>query len=101
MEQSQEQRPQNFALFANYPNPFNAATTIGYRLENAADIELTIYNLSGQRVRLLGRGHRTAGQYNAYWDGRDEEGHSVAAGIYFYRLWAGGQELVRKMALIK
>ncbi len=93
--------PLDFALLANYPNPFNATTTIVYRLHIAAELELEIYNLRGQRVRLLKRGYQRAGGHQVEWDGRGDDGGEVAMGVYFYRLRAEGAQQVRKMVLVK
>ena len=86
----------------NYPNPFNSATTIQYALPTATDVELTVYNAVGQAVRTLVAEHQRPGYYAVEWDATDGSGHSVSAGIYFYRLQAGGQFLaVEKMLLLK
>ena len=86
----------------NYPNPFNSATTIQYALPTATDVELTVYNAVGQAVRTLVAEHQRPGYYAVEWDATDASGHSVSAGIYFYRLQAGGQFLaVEKMLLLK
>jgi len=60
-----------------------------------------IYNSLGQKVRTLVNWRQTAGRYTVQWDGRDESGLNVPAGIYFYRLRAGQFEQVRKMVLMK
>ena len=82
-------------LLPNYPNPFNPETWIPYRLANAADVILTIYDTKGTMVRRLDLGYQPAGSYTArnraaYWDGRNENGESVASGIYFYQFRGGG-----------
>ena len=86
----------------NYPNPFNPVTTIQYALPTATDVELTVYNVVGQAVRTLVAEHQCAGHYAVEWDATDDRGHSMSAGMYFYRLQAGGQFLaVEKMLLLK
>ena len=86
----------------NYPNPFNPTTTIKYALPTAMDVELTVYNAVGQAVRTLVAEHQSTGHYGVEWDATDDSGHSVAAGIYFYRLQAGGKFLaVDKMLLLR
>ena len=95
-------RPSVFALAANYPNPFNPATTIRYALPQAADVELTVYNVVGQPVRTLVAEPQRAGRYVVEWDATDDSGHSVSSGLYFYRLQAGGEfREVKKMLLLK
>ena len=95
-------RPEVFALANNYPNPFNPATTIKYALPQAADVELTVYNVVGQPVRTLVAEHQSAGRYVVEWDATNDNGHRLASGMYFYRLEAGGDFLeIKKMLLLK
>ena len=95
-------RPEAFALANNYPNPFNPATTIKYALPQAADVELTVYNVVGQSVRTLVAEHQRAGRYVVEWDATNDNGRSLSSGMYFYRLEAGGEFLeVKKMLLLK
>ena len=95
-------RPAAFALANNYPNPFNPATTIKYALPQAADVELTVYNVVGQVVRTLVAEHQSAGRYVVEWDATNDNGHSLSSGMYFYRLQAGGEfHEVKKMLLLK
>ena len=94
--------PAAFSLADNFPNPFNPATTIQYALPQAADVELTVYNVLGQPVRTLVAEHQSAGRYAVEWDATNESGHSLSAGMYFYRLQAGGEfHEVKKMLLLK
>ena len=94
--------PAAFSLADNFPNPFNPATTIQYALPLAADVELTVYNVVGQVVRTLVAEHQGAGRYTVEWDATDDSGHSVSAGLYLYRLQAGGEFAeVKKMLLLK
>ena len=90
--------PSTFALGANYPNPFNPATTIPLSVPaDAEDVELAIYNVLGQPVRQVWAGPLAAGEHRLGWDGRDALGQPVAAGVYLYRLQVGEQTRVRKM----
>ena len=94
--------PAAFSLADNFPNPFNPATTIKYALPQAADVELTVYNVVGQAVRMLVAEHQSAGRYVVEWDATNDSGHSLSAGMYFYRLQAGGEfHEVKKMLLLK
>ena len=93
--------PQAFALEANYPNPFNPSTTIGYQLPMATEVRLEIYNLMGQPVRTLVQTVEPAGYHSAMWDGRDDGGRALAGGMYFYRLQAGEFTQTRKLLLLK
>jgi hypothetical protein len=77
----------NFVLFQNYPNPFNAITAIGYWLLDVSDVELSIYNVLGQKVATLVNGNQQAGQHVVHWDASE-----FSSGIYYYRLSAKSQK---------
>ena len=94
-------RPLTFGLTQNYPNPFNPATTISYNLATRSLVELSVYNMLGQKVTTLVNDVQAAGQHQAEWDGTNRSGNRVASGIYFYRLEAGEQSVVKKMVLLK
>jgi photosystem II stability/assembly factor-like uncharacterized protein len=85
-----------FELKQNYPNPFNPKTIINYELEIMNDVELSIYNILGQKVETLVNEEQKAGIYHVEWDGS-----SLASGVYYYRLEAGEFRSVKKMILIK
>ena len=98
--------PEETALLANYPNPFNPETWIPYQLAESAEVALTIYDMNGQLVRRLRVGHQAAGVYQnrsraVYWDARNQVGESVASGLYFYTLTAGNFTATRKMLILK
>ena len=94
------------ALLQNFPNPFNPETWMPYQLANPATVTLTIYDMRGQAVRTLEVGHQLAGVHHsreqaAYWDGRNQQGETVAGGVYFCTLNAGGFTATRKMLVGK
>ena len=94
--------PESFTLSQNYPNPFNPATTIRFDLSRSEEIELAVYNLTGQKVATLAYGLREAGVYTVRWDGRDDDRRELASGVYLYRLEAGeGVVETRRMLLLK
>ena len=98
--------PEETALLANYPNPFNPETWIPYDLAKPGDVILTIYSIDGTVVRRLNLGYQPAGMYQsraraAYWDGRNAQGEKVASGVYFYTLSAGDFTATRKMLIRK
>jgi hypothetical protein len=101
VEQIDEQRPESFSLSQNYPNPFNPQTQIRYALPADFDVKITLYNLLGQRVRVLADEHQSAGYKAVFWDGKDERGIEVASGIYFYKIEAGQFVQTKRMLLIK
>jgi flagellar hook assembly protein FlgD len=90
----------------NYPNPFNPETWIPYQLARNAAVTLAIYDTKGTLVRRLEIGHQPAGFYTergeaAYWDGRNENGESVASGLYFYQLETSFFRQLRRMVILK
>ncbi len=93
-----ETLPEGYALFPNYPNPFNPTTEITFALPEAGEIKLAIYNLRGQLVRTLVSGAVAAGRHKVVWDGTDANGAKVASGIYVYRLEA--KDFVANMKLV-
>jgi len=93
--------PEAFELFQNYPNPFNPETEISYVLPTACFVELSVYNLLGQKVRTLVDESQSAGLKNVKWDGKDENGANAASGIYFYKIKAGEFTQSKKMVIIK
>jgi hypothetical protein len=94
--------PGYFTLAQNYPNPFNPETTIQFQVHKAGHATLTIYNILGQRVRVLFDRRVIAGyQEDIVWDGRDEYGRMVATGVYFYRIAQGHFAKTKRMMLIK
>ena len=99
---SEATTPTAFALGANYPNPFNPATTIPLAVPaGAKTVDLTIYNVLGQPVRHVWTGPLPAGEHELTWDGRDAQGYPVAAGVYVYRLQVGEQTHARKMVKLE
>jgi hypothetical protein len=90
-----------YRLYANHPNPFNPETVIRYSLEQESEITLEVYNLKGQKVRLLTAEKRLPGEYSVVWNGKDDSGKEAASGIYFYRLTTDYGKDIRKMLLLK
>jgi len=88
-------------LSPNYPNPFGPATTIRFELPEPARVALRIYDVSGRFVRELADTEMAAGAYTRAWDGKDESGSPVAAGVYFCRIDAGARSETQRMVLIK
>ena len=98
--------PLNFTLAQSYPNPFSlkeAATLIRYELAQAqaVPVALRVYDLLGHEVRRLVKAQQARGSYRVQWDGRDERGVLVPAGVYFYELRAGDLRQVKKMVVVR
>jgi len=89
-------------LLPNEPNPFNPRTTLVYELEQSGTVDLHIYDLAGKLIRVLKHGAwQTAGQHRVLWDGRDDRGCDVAAGVYLSSLQSGETRAMGRMALIR
>lgn len=91
----------NFELLQNHPNPFNPNTHISFSLPRRTHVRLEIYNTLGQIVRILCDAKFPSGMSSIIWDGKDMQQHSVASGLYLYRLTADEMTLTRKMLLLK
>ena len=96
-----QQVPTSFGLAQNWPNPFNASTMIRFDLRQGGEVELTIYNVSGQRIRILMDGVREAGSYVVSWDGTDEFGRAVASGVYLVRMATNDFVGVKRMVMLR
>jgi hypothetical protein len=94
-------RPIRFELSQNYPNPFNAATTIRYVLPKGGNVTLEVFNLAGQRVKILAEESRAAGEHTVAWNGKDEKGRALPSGVYFYRISGKDFSETKKMILLK
>jgi hypothetical protein len=89
-------------LLSATPNPFNPATVIRYKVpEGGGQVTIQIYDTSGKLVRTLVNERQVSGQKKVTWHGRNDQGQSVATGVYFYRMTAPGFEMTRKMVLLK
>ncbi len=95
------QIPEEFDISQNYPNPFNLTTSITFYLPAESDVDLSIYNILGEKVKTLARGKFEPGSHTVIWDARNESGSEVASGIYFYRLQAGDKTITKRMSLLK
>ena len=90
-----------FSLNQNYPNPFNPTTEISFTLDNASNVNLTVFNMLGQVVKVLENASLNAGIHSYNWDGSDQLGQSVSTGVYLYTLTDGARSITKKMALMK
>lgn len=95
------QVPDDFAISGNFPNPFNPTTTIRYNLNEAAEVQLTIYDIQGRMVRSLVQSSLSAGSYQAAWDGMDDTANPVPAGVYLVRLQSPQNATTHRMLLLK
>jgi hypothetical protein len=93
--------PKTYQLLQNYPNPFNPETMIKYDLPDPGYVNITVFNILGQKVKTLIDEYQEAGHKSVNWDGKDDGGKEVASGIYFYKIKATGFEKTKKMVLLK
>ncbi len=89
-------------LIGNYPNPFNPETTISFSLttESSENISLIVYNIKGQKVKTLANNNFDAGTHQVVWNGKDNNNHPVASGIYFYQLSIDDKVIASKKCLL-
>ena len=95
-----EDMPTGFRLHQNYPNPFNPSTTIPYSIVKSGYVNLSVYNIMGQKVRTLIDDYQAAGSHVVIWNGFDDDGKNAGAGVYIYQLKRINHSESRKMLLI-
>ena len=96
-----ELSPSNFYLGNAYPNPFNPQTKIKYSVPRESRVDLYIHDLSGKRIKTLFIGQRSTGSHIVNWDGKNNVGKPVSAGLYFYTLDTPSNRQTKKLMLIK
>ena len=94
-------RPAVFRLHPAAPNPFRADTRIAFDLPTDSAVTLEIYDIRGRRVRVLERSRLAAGTHETAWNGRDDAGRSVAAGVYLVRLRSDGFQGTQRVVLVR
>jgi len=93
--------PQEYTLAQNFPNPFNPSTSIQFTIPQNELVRLVVYNMLGQKVRTIVDQEMEAGTFVANWDGRNDAGHQLASGAYFYRLETKSYAKTMSMLLLK
>ncbi len=88
-------------FYGAHPNPCHGAAVIRYATATAGPVALTIFDLSGRRVRMLHNAHASPGEHQFVWDGRDDRGAPVPAGVYFHRLAVGSFESVKRLLVLR
>ena len=76
----------DFALYQNHPNPFNPTTNIEYKISTPSQVNLSIYNITGQKITTLLDEYQEAGHYLQRWNGRMDNGLPAPSGVYFYKI---------------
>jgi len=93
--------PDKYSLLQNFPNPFNPTTEITFSLPTDSFVELSVFNMVGQKVRSLSSDNFKAGYHSIVWNGMDDSGSSVASGMYFYSIHMGNYGNTKKMLFLK
>ena len=93
--------PTQFALYENYPNPFNPVTTIRFDVPEISDVNITVYNVLGKQVNSFDLNTMSPGTHHIKWRGIDNAGKPVSSGLYFYTIKAGDFFATKKMMLLK
>ena len=83
-------------MHQNYPNPFNPTTNIIYEVANSGNVEITVYDLIGRKIKTLVNEIKNSGTYEVSFDGSN-----LTSGVYFYRLQVDGNSVVKQMLLLK
>jgi len=91
----------DFSLEQNYPNPFNPSTTICFNLGRKTNLDISVYNILGEKISTIVSGEFTAGSHSVTWSAQDNNGQNLATGVYLYRMTAGEFSAVNKMILMK
>ena len=100
-ETAYETIPSKYTLNQNYPNPFNPNTIINYQVQLSGDIELSIFDIKGRKIRKLVNKQKPVGDYQIKWDGTNDSGAPLSSGQYFYQLKVGYFTSTKKMVLLK
>ncbi len=93
--------PNRFQLYPNVPNPFNPSTKLRYDLAVAGEVSLSIFDITGRKLRDLVQGYQTAGSHEVTWDGRNQSGVSAPSGVYFARMLSGNFVGEQRLTLLK
>jgi hypothetical protein len=88
-------------IYQNFPNPFTHATTIAYSVKTESMVEITVFNVNGQKVKTLVSEHAQPGRYLTSWDGRTETGGDASPGVYFCRMTVADYRASRKMLFVR
>lgn len=87
-------------LSPSWPNPARGSATLRFALASAGEVRMTIYDVGGRAVRTLVDGPQAAGPHDVQWDGNDDRGNRLPAGVYSYRVQSGGSSLARRLVLL-
>ena len=95
------QKPKNFALEQNFPNPFNAETQIRFTLQSKEHVTLRVFDTAGKLVKVILKAEKPAGTHSVAWDGQDRSGKTTPSGVYYYELKTSNTRQAKRMLLVK
>ena len=95
------ENPEDYYLSPNFPNPFNPTTVMQYEVKNSAQVNIAVYNLLGERIKVLWDDVRAGGVYRIEWNGTDAQGRPLSSGIYIVRMEANRHTATRKILLLR
>lgn len=101
IEDNSANMPEEYRLYQNYPNPFNPSTTIAYYVPRSDHVRITVRDVLGRHIRTLINENISAGHHTTGWDGLDESGRPVAAGVFFCTMEARSFTQTIKTAFVK
>ena len=105
MEKDERKTPESYSLSQNFPNPFNLETQIHFKLSEAAQVKINIFDLTGEMIRTILNERKSSGDHILTWDGLNDKGERVASGVYFYKLEINSDDdqlqQTRKMLMLK
>ncbi len=108
LELNENEITPNFQSLTNYPNPFNPSgagrsptTTIDFSIQNDSNINLSIFNIKGQKIKTLINCYLEKGNHSIIWDGSDNFGNSISSGVYLYKLKTKNHQITNRMLLLK
>ena len=101
IDENPETNFKGFHLNSNYPNPFNSETTISFLIPKISKVEISIYNIKGQKIKTLVNENLQRGHHKILWNGKNENGETVSSGIYFYKMETDNFSEIKKCILLK
>ncbi|MEA1973285.1 MAG: T9SS type A sorting domain-containing protein, partial [Candidatus Cloacimonadota bacterium] len=88
-------------IHSSFPNPFNPKTTILFDLPNAGNVDISIFNVKGQKIRSLVSSFKEQGSHSIVWNGNDDNGNNVSSGLFFYKIKTVNETAVSKLLMLK
>ena len=100
-ESGSMQIPDAYLLEQNTPNPFTTRTAINYAIPEITSVNISVYNIAGEKIIILLDESKQPGYHTVYWNGRDENGVEVSNGVYFYKISANHYSTMKKLIIAR